>query len=164
MTIRRRRRALGTTFAVVMLGAGVLRDRVRRYEVAEQSMEPALTAGDYLVAVRRDTPRRGSLVIYPLPGSPDFEVIKRVVGLPGETVEIADGHVHADGEVLYEPWADGPTHPNGSWALGPRQLFVLGDSRALSAGDSRSLGPIGLDAAGWRAVWRYWPPRSFGRL
>ena len=145
------------------LGVAVVRGRVRRYEVAEQSMAPALAAGDYLVAVKLVTPRRGDLVIYPLPGSPDFEVVKRVVGLPGETVEIANGQVHIDGQVLAEPWADGPTYPDGSWPLRTRQLFVLGDSRAFSTGDSRSLGPISLDAAGWRAVWRYWPAGRLGR-
>ena len=159
----RGRIALFTTLALA--GYAGLRGKLRRYEIAERSMEPTLSPGDYLIAqARQDVPGRGEMVIFNHPGIPDFEMVKRVVGLPGEHVVISNGQVHASDAVLAEPWADGPTLPDGEWQLGENEIFVLGDNRAVSAADSRTLGPIPVAAAGWRLVARYWPLRSAGRI
>jgi len=127
-------------------------------------MQPALDPGDYVIAVRLQKLARGTVVVYPHPDSPGFDMVKRVVGLPNETVVIGNGQVHVDGRVLAEPWADGPTHPDGRWELGTADLFVLGDARSVSAGDSRSIGPVPRSDARWRVAWRYWPPGRAGRI
>lgn len=159
----RRRLALVGTAAVLVYAR--LRGRLRRYEIAEQSMSPTLHPGDYIIAQPlRRLPQRGDIVILEHPHRTAFEVVKRVVGLPGERIDIARGQVHANDAVLAEPWADGPTLPDGTWVLDDDEVFVLGDNRSQSAGDSRRIGPVNLQDAGWRVVARYWPLGSIGRI
>ncbi len=125
-------------------------------------MEPALRPGDYVVATHHsDPPARGDIVVFPHPRHADFELVKRVVALPGETVVIADGRVFVDGASLPEPWAHGTTKPAGSWSL-RNEIFVLGDQRERSDADSRSIGPLPITRAVWRVALRYWPPRRAG--
>jgi signal peptidase I len=163
--MRRRRGALAAAIGLLVLAVAAVRGRLRRYAIAEQSMLPALAPGDWIVAKQvSSVTRRGSIIVFPYPGPGDIEIVKRVVGLPGETVTIANGQVHVDGEILAEPWADGPTRPDGEWKLGDDQLFVLSDSRSISTTDSRSFGPIDVSTARWRIIGRYWPPQAFGRL
>ncbi len=150
---------------LVALSLALARGRLRRFEIAERSMEPALRPGDYVVAVRRSAhPRRGEIVVFEAPGRPGFDTVKRIVGLPGESIDIGGGQVHTDDAVLAEPWADGPTYPDGRWEIGPDEVFVLGDKRAISSGDGRSIGPISNRDTPWRVVWRYWPAARAGRL
>ena len=159
--MRRRKGVLAAIVGIGLLSAARLRGRRRRYLISEESMHPTLSAGDWTIAKRlKAAPRRGAIVVFPHPGSEDVELVKRVVGLPGERVTIANGQVHIDDKVLAEPWADGPTHPDGAWDLGPAEVFVLGDARAASTADSRTLGPIASEKAAWRITARYWPPGS----
>lgn len=160
------RRYRKTALGLVVAGAGyaALRGQLRRYEIVEQSMRPALHPGDYVVAVPAGNPVRGQIVILTHPAITGFELVKRVVGLPGETVVIRNGQVHIDGAVLAERWADGPTRPDGEWHLADDEVFLLGDNRSSSAADSRTLGPIPAGAIGWRVTARYWPFRSAGRI
>ena len=125
-------------------------------------MAPALLSGDYLITrkLRRPLQRSDVVVFHHRDG---FSLITRVVGLPGEAIDIAGGQVHLDGRPLAEPWANGPTVGDGSWTLSPTQAFVLGDSRAVSTDDSRTIGPINLTEETWRAVLRYWPLGRIGR-
>ena len=140
-----------------------LRGRVTRYAIAEESMAPALRAGEYVIAERwSGPPRRGDVVIFP--HASGLDLVKRVVGLPGEEVAISRGQVHVDGTPLAEPWADGPTYPDGAWTLGAGEVFVLGDHRPASADDSRAIGPVPLAALRWRLRVRYWPPTKAGRV
>ena len=154
---------LALAAALAATVAAAFKGRLTRFEVAEASMEPALSRGDYLIALLATSVRRGDIVIYPDPTMPDRYLVKRAVGLAGEHVSIAGGQLTIDGAVLAEPWADGPTWPDDEWVIPAGSLFPLGDNRRFSAGDGRSSGPIPLDGA-CKAVWRYWPPGSFGRL
>jgi signal peptidase I len=152
------------------------------FQVRQTSMEHTLEPDEY-VLVDKLTPRfdafhRGDIVVLQPPegfgdgtGTP---FIKRVIGLPGETVEIRDdGRVYVDGAALDEAtytFADGgvhqPTTPQteqSSWTLGPDQLFVLGDHREVSD-DSRSFGPVAEASIVGRAFLRYWPAATFGVL
>ena len=148
---------IGAALGAVLVIGGLARQRIARFEVAEASMAPTLEPGEWILATRLARPVRGDVVIYPLG---DLELVKRVVGLPGEVVTIAGGQVHIDGVTIAEPWADGPTLPDGEWKLGD-ELFCLGDARARSAGDSRQVGPVPLDQAAWRVRAVYWPrPRT----
>lgn len=158
-------RRLALIGAATLVAYTGLRGRLRRYEIAEASMAPTLLPGDYVIAQpRRLPPQRGDIVIFEHPHQAGFELVKRVVGLPGEEVDIARGQVHANDAVLAEPWADGPTLPDGRWNLDRDQIFVLGDNRARSAGDSRWIGPVRLDSVRWKVVGRYWPLGSIGRI
>lgn len=154
---------LALSAALAAGAAAALRGRVTRFEVAEASMEPALQQGDYLIAMATATLQRGTVVIYPDPLMPHRFLVKRAVGLAGEKVSIAAGQVAIDGAVLAERWADGPTRPDGEWLIPAGSIFTLGDNRRISSGDGRQSGPIPT-AGVRRAVWRYWPPGSFGRI
>ncbi len=159
------RRRVKLALAVALAGgaAATFARRLTRFEVVESSMEPALGRGDYLVALAGASVQRGDIVVYPDPAMPARYLVKRAVGLPGEEVAIAGGRVMIDGAVLTEAWADGPTLPDGEWAISPASIFTLGDNRRLSSGDGRTSGPIALTAV-HKVVWRYWPPPAFGRL
>lgn len=153
---------------LAILGVGavvVAAGRVRRYEVAEQSMEPALATGDYLLGIRPAAPPiRGDIVVYPHPDRTDFLLIKRVVGLPGESVGLELGIVSIDHRTLEEPWAVGAGSVDGRWLVGPDQVFVVGDDRSRSRGDSTTLGPIPCGRLQATIRFRYWPPSRIGRV
>lgn len=96
------------------------------------------------------------------PSTDDF--IKRVVALPGESVEGKDGKVFIDGTPLDEPYLEDP----GSSSFGPvtvpeDHLWVMGDNRGASS-DSRVFGPISQDSVVGRAIMRIWPPSRVGFL
>jgi signal peptidase I len=89
-------------------------------------------------------------------------LIKRVIGLPGETIEIRDGHVYVDGQLLEEPYVEQLTFGNVSpRVISPDYVFVLGDNRGAS-NDSRSFGEVALSNIIGRAWLRYWPFDDLG--
>ena len=154
------------------------------FQVHQTSMESTLEPGQY-VLVDKLTPRwspyqRGDIVVLHPPDGweedgDDTPFIKRVIGLPGDQIDIRDdGLVYVNGEALDEDgytFHDGagdsqPTTPIGgtsSWTLGPDQLFVMGDHREASQ-DSRAFGPIAEGSVIGRAFLRYWPASTFGIL
>jgi len=147
------------------------------YQVQQESMENTLMPNQY-VLVDKLTPRfdpyhRGDIVVFNPPanwqedptGTP---YIKRIIGIPGDTVEIHDGAVYVNGDKLDEPYVyeNQPTQATGqqsSWTLTTDQYFVMGDHRAASQ-DSRVFGPITKDSIIGRAWLRYWPMDDFGVL
>jgi signal peptidase I len=147
------------------------------YRVEQQSMFDTLEPDQY-VLVDKLTPRfddysRGDIVVFEPPeawiqGGPRTPFIKRVIALPGETVEIRDGSVWIDGTQLGEPYVyeDQPTTASeepASWLVPEGELFVMGDHRGASA-DSRAFGPIERSTVIGRAWLRYWPLDTLGIL
>lgn len=114
------------------------------------SMSPTFESGDYLIIdeisyLLRD-PRRGEVAVFRFPEDPKKNFIKRVIGLPGETVTIERGTVTvttASGETLRpdEDYVKIPSTAGGTWTLGPDEYFALGDNRVGSY-DSRSWGAV----------------------
>lgn len=128
-------------------------------------MSPALDPGEFVIArTSKKAVQRGDIIVFDHPHRSGFELVKRVVGLPGESVVVSNGQAHCNDAVVAEPWADGPTFPDGAWQVGPDEVFVLGDNRSASAADSRTLGPIPIGESHWRVVARYWPFVSAGRI
>ncbi len=128
-------------------------------------MGPALLPGDYVLARRSGaTFLLGDIVIYPHPSQPDLELVKRVVGLPGTTVTIDRGTTMIDGAVLPEPWAEPDPADDGVWHVARDEIFVMGDQRRRSSGDSRRVGPLPVSQVPWTVRARYWPPRRIGWL
>jgi signal peptidase I len=144
------------------------------YQVQQQSMEHTLEPGQY-VLVDKLTPRwasygRGDVVVFNPPASwteGTTPFIKRVIGLPGDTIEVKDdGLVYVNGTALEEPYtyqnAQGvnePTTPLSDqkrWVVPEGELFVMGDHREKSA-ESRLFGPISISNVIGRAFLRYWP-------
>lgn len=126
-------------------------------------MRPALEPGDWLLTRRvRGVPARGTIVVVTI--QPGTFLVKRVIGLPGERVVVADGQVHVDGTTLAEPWASGRTAPDSEVEVPSDAVWILGDNRALSSSDSRTIGPVPLPDVGWQAVGIYWPTARAGLI
>ena len=129
-----------------------------------QSMEPNLSQYQRLIidklSYRLHPPQRGDIVVINLPRM-DEMLVKRVVGLPGETVALRDGQVFVNGEPIPEPFPhDLNFQDMPPLRLEPLQYFVLGDNRGNS-NDSRSFGPIPREYIVGRVWLRYWPLNQF---
>ncbi len=162
--MRKSRAAGAALVGGVLVGFGLWHGRLRRFEVTEHSMSPALQDGDYVLATRLvSAPLRGDVVVFPHPRSPGFLMIKRVIGLPGETVELEHGQIVANGHRLAEPWAKEAMAGSHKWKLDGRHLVVLSDNRTVSTEDSRQLGPLPIQDL-WRVSLRYWPIDRVGRV
>jgi signal peptidase I len=121
--------------------------------VSGASMDPTFASGQFLivdrVTYRFEPPQRGDVIIFEYPNNPSFYYIKRVIGLPGETVTVTDGKVGIQGAngstttELDETYIDQAhaAHDTFTTTLEPNQYFVMGDNRAQSY-DSRVWGPL----------------------
>ncbi|MFW5708607.1 MAG: signal peptidase I [Chloroflexota bacterium] len=142
-----------------------------RSVVHGSSMEPNFEEGQYLIISRLNyligEPHRGDIVVFNSPeaDSGDPSLIKRVIGLPGDFVEIIETQVYINGELLDEPYIKEACNVrrcrDNTWELGPDQYFLMGDNRNVSQ-DSRSFGPVTRDHIIGEALFRYWPPESIG--
>ena len=136
-------------------------------EVAGESMTPTLVPGEYLL-LRRDSLADGARAygqIVALRDQSGRLLLKRVVGLPGESLRTG-AEVQINGRVLVERYAHGVTPAaqyRGVDRLGPDEHFLLGDRRAAST-DSRDFGPVRASRIEGVAALRYWPPGRIGRL
>jgi signal peptidase I len=161
------RRTVTLAAAGLALGAlAVLGRRLARLEpvlVEGDSMRPTLLPGQRVAVGPLDRPpRRGDLVVVrrPLIGG-GLEVVKRVVGLPGERVRLVAGRLEVDGLAVAEPylgWATCDEARDLDLRLGEDQYLVLGDHRAAST-DGRDFGPVPAAALTGRVRFAYWPPR-----
>jgi len=133
-----------------------------------QSMEPNLHADQRLmvekVSYRLHGPRRGDIVVLMDPTGGPIPLIKRVVGLPGERITVAQGRVYVDGMPLDEPYLNQVTQSEGrSWVVPPMQIFVMGDNRSNSK-DSRYFGTAPIGTVLGHAIFRFWPMNVLGGL
>ena len=139
------------------------------YRVNGPSMGSILMHGDYVLANRmsaRGSFLRGDIVVLRSPRDGRSTYVKRIVGMPNETVRLDSGRVYVDDEATAEPYlnANVRTEPKTGvteWFLDPDEYFVLGDSRADSD-DSRGYGPVKQEAILGKVWFRYWPLRRFG--
>lgn len=162
-----------TVVLTVLIFFGIQTFVAQPYKVQQTSMERTLLEDQYVLvdklSPRWDAYGRGDIVVFTPPeacSGGDVPFIKRVIGLPGDSVELRDGDVLINGTALEEPYiySDGgvpqETLPSGggrtSWLVAAGELFVMGDHRMASA-DSRSCGPIPTDHVIGRAWLRYWP-------
>ncbi|HEY52563.1 MAG TPA: signal peptidase I [Caldilineae bacterium] len=125
------------------------------------SMEPTLHGQERLVIEKLSfhfhPPERGDIVVLRVPEYGKEMLIKRVIGLPGDTIAVENGQVILNGETLVEDYINGPVRGNyGPMVVPPDSVFVMGDNRNNS-NDSRAFGPIPYDNIVGRAWIRYWP-------
>lgn len=109
---------------------------------------------------------RGDMVVFWFPGDPSKSYIKRVIGLPTDTVEIQEGAVVVNGETLVEDYVPELYRDRQSRAplkVPPEQYYVLGDHRS-SSNDSRNWGPVHRRHIYGKAVFVYWPLEKMGLL
>jgi signal peptidase I len=129
-----------------------------------QSMEPNLHPNQRLIvdklSYRLHSPHRNDIVVVDLPDMEEM-LVKRIVALPGETVEVRRGTIYVNGSPVPEPYEHDLTpYDMAPRTLGPLAYFVMGDNRSNS-NDSRSFGPITRDEIVGRVWLRYWPLNQF---
>ncbi len=158
---------------IVLIGAiyALVNLATVRFIVEGPSMQPTFHTGQVLMISRVNylfaNPQRGQVIVFNAPGKPADEppYIKRVIGLPGELVEVRDMKVYINGQELYEPYINEPCSagscPNRTWQLGEDEYFFMGDNRNHSL-DSRSFGGVKRERVIGEALIRYWPPQDWG--
>ena len=144
-----------------------------RFYVDGPSMEPSFFSDQRVIVSRVSyylrQPARGEIVVFQSPDRPGIDppLIKRVVGLPGETVALRDGQVEINGRPLDEDFINEPCSDSRcrdrEWQLGADEFFVMGDNRNHSR-DSRVFGPVSRANLIGEAVFRYWPPNDWSLL
>jgi signal peptidase I len=161
---------------------------VKPYRIPSPSMVPTLDPGDRVLVARFmyrfTTPGHGDIVVFKYPLDTRVVFIKRVIGRPGDTLSLHDGHVYVNGVRLHEPYLakvagePAPTEPAvpiaGSTITQPWSLtrpytvpagtyFMMGDNR-LDSDDSRVWGPVPARDLIGKAFAIYWPPKHIGLL
>jgi signal peptidase I len=143
---------------VLFLGINAISARVR---VDGFSMNPTLLDGEFVLvnrmAYRMGTMQRGDIIVFRSTTSPDLDLIKRIIGVPGDDITIQNGQVIVNGNVLNEPYIAAEPLYQGNWKVPEGHLFVLGDNRNDSS-DSHQWGLLPFDNIVGKAILIYWPP------
>ena len=163
---------------------------IQPFWIPSESMLPTIQVNDRVMvnklAFKLGEPQRGDVVVFRDPAEGEIEesipeavirsvleaigvrtrgaddLIKRVIGLPGETIHIEDNRVFVDGVPIDEPYlAAVEMADDGPFEVGPEEVFVMGDNRNFSF-DSRGFGPVPMDDLIGRAFVIIWPVEHFG--
>ncbi len=138
-----------------------------RIRVDGFSMEPTLKTGEFVIvnklAYKFNLPDRGDVIVFHYPRDPQQEYIKRVIGLPGDTITISNGQVLVNGQAIDEPYIAAEPAYESQWTVPEDSLFVLGDNRNNSS-DSHSWGPVPMEKVIGKAIFVYWPPQKWGAI
>lgn len=132
---------------------------IRTFQIPSSSMEPTLLIGDRLWARKIPAYQRGDIVVFRPPDNPDVDYIKRVVGLPGERVQVRGTAVYINGKKYAEKgpvWEKGGARDFGPYRIPDGTFFLMGDNRDNSR-DSRYFGPVPAGNIFGRAYKLYWP-------
>lgn len=137
--------------------------------VRQTSMFPTFKDGDYLIvdklSYKFEKPKRDDVVVFKPPFGDNNYFIKRIIGLPGETVIINNGTVtiknaeHPQGFILNEPYVSSERDSDSMVTLDSKSYFVMGDNRSVSS-DSRNWGPLSIEHISGRAMFRLFPLSS----
>ncbi len=158
---------VGTLFIVIYLFI------FRPNQVKGASMEPTFQSGDYIITSRITYKfkriERGDVIVFNSPKNPHIEYIKRIIGLPGDKIEIRNNEVYVNDSILPETYISAKTKvwdigfiKEGQPIIVPQNyVFVMGDNRPHSS-DSREFGPIPIDSIVGVVIYRYFPPTKAG--
>src|SRR3989338_9310982 len=160
---------IGAIFALIYLFVA------QPHKVSGNSMVPTFHNNDYILTdkltYRFRTPQRGDVIVLKNPRNENQDFIKRIIGLPGETISVKDSFVYINGlemQELYLP-TETLTSPGNflredeEIKVGPNQMVVFGDNRGASS-DSREWGPITKEEIVGRVIFRYFPLDVFGLI
>ena len=138
-----------------------------RVRVDGLSMVPTLQNGEFVLvnrlAYHLGTPTRGDIIVFRSVNQPDLDLIKRVIGTPGDDVTIGDARVIVNGVALIEPYINAEPRYSGHWSVPEGFLFVLGDNRNDSS-DSHAWGLLPIGNVIGKAVVIYWPPTEWAMI
>ena len=158
-------REIVETIALTLIIFLVIRFAIQSYRVEGVSMLPGLHDNEYVlvnkIAYLFHAPERGDVIVFHFPLDTSKDFIKRVIGLPGDTITIDSTSVKVDGILLNEPYISERANPQGQrWTVPVNSYFVMGDNRPASD-DSRDWGYVPRDDIVGKAVIVYWPPGSW---
>lgn len=139
-------------------------------KVEGTSMTPSLNDQERIFinkfVYRWESIDRGDVVVFRYPNDQNKSYIKRVIAVPGDSIQISFGRVYVNGRLLYEPYVAETSTDERSYpetVVPPESYFLLGDHRNLSS-DSRDFGPVPRDFIYGKAVFAYWPAERMGKL
>ena len=176
----------------------VIQTAIQNFKVEGSSMDPTLSHGQYVIVdkvsyFRLDTnrfsriipiwksqdsraqfalepPKRGEIIVFSYPLDPDRDFVKRVIGMPGDTIQIGNGEVVVNGNIMEEDYISSLTPKGDLWfadgfrpeitTLQEQEYFVLGDNR-LGSNDSRNWGPVPENNIHGKVWLAYWPVSKF---
>lgn len=143
---------------VLFVGINAVSARVR---VDGFSMRPTLEDGEFVLVSKLSYTfgefERGDIIVFHFPLNPEEELVKRIMGLPGDQIVVRDNQVYLNGQLLSENYiAQAPLY-SGEWTVPEGQLFVLGDNRNNS-NDSKDWGLLPQENVVGKAILIYWPP------
>ena len=149
---------------VLYVGINAISARVR---VDGFSMIPTLQDGEYVLvsklSYRLGAPQHGDIIVFKYPGEPPQDLIKRIIGLPGDLVQVTGSKVLVNGQALVEPYIAAAPLYHGQWRVPDGFLFVLGDNRNDSS-DSHSWGLLPRENVIGKAILIYWPPPEWNMI
>lgn len=149
---------------LLFLAVNLITARIR---VEGNSMVPSLNDGQFVVVNRLayvfGEPERGDVIVFHPPHDPPRRFIKRIIGTPGDVVQVQGGEIYVNGVLLDEPYVAAAPRYSGEWRVGSDQVFVLGDNRNNS-NDSQNWGSLPAGQIIGRAVLVYWPPGEIGPI
>lgn len=161
-------RELAETIVLSLVIFLLIRQVVQNYRIESHSMQPNFYEGQFILvnklSFRLGAPERGDVIVFHNPANLNEDYIKRVIGLPGDTIEIHNQTVFINGEILAENYNLNPLHPStmyGPLVIPAEHLFVMGDNRQNSK-DSRDFGPLSEDLVVGKAWLQVWPLANFG--
>jgi signal peptidase I len=173
--LRRGRHILEWLDLIITIGAiyALVNLTTVRFIVDGASMEPNFHTGEFIIVSRANylfgEPERGDIAVFHFPGDETEDYIKRVIALPGDTIEFRTQQVYVNGELLYEPYINEPCSeakcPDATYTMGPDDYFMMGDNRNHSS-DSREFERnnrrVHREHIVGEAIIRYWPQNAWG--
>lgn len=163
-------RELTETIVLSLIIFLLMRQVVQNYRIESHSMEPNFTEGQFILvnklAYVLGEPERGDVLVFHNPSNHDEDYIKRIIGLPGDTLNIHDQHVYINDQLLDEPYIQNLIRPGeqiGPIVIEPDHLFVMGDNRPNSS-DSRRFGQLSENLVVGQAWLRVWPFANWGLI
>lgn len=138
-------------------------------------MEPTFDTGDYIltskITYKFDKPERGDIIVFKSPRNPDIDYIKRIIGLPGDTIMVKNGQVFINGVFINEAYLGGETNifeggflkEEAEVIVPENHFFVMGDNRPRSS-DSREFGFVPENDVIGKVFFRYYPVSKWGSI
>lgn len=157
---------LRTVIIIALIALVIRAFIIQPFYVLGPSMQPTYSQGDYLLidelTYHVRAPHRGEVIVLKYPRDTSKDFIKRIIGLPGETIKVADGSVYINSKKLNEPYLHN-VNTDGSLelTLSDKEYFVLGDNRPVSS-DSRIWGTLPRSDIVGKVLIQLWPPSNFG--
>ena len=164
------RETIETVFWALVLALVLRTFVIQAFWIPSGSMIPTLEVGDRVLVLKfwyampKVEPKRGQIAVFKYPVDPRRDFVKRIIGLPGDNVEIRNGTVYVNGKEVFEPYVKNKdTFDMPSQTVPEKSYFCLGDNRPNSQ-DGRFWGYVPRNFFRGPAVFRYWPLNRIGLI